>query len=220
MAIIIREDKVLGGKSYQNIKVYKSDKFPITSFDEQEAEKLDAFLMHLFETIYLDLQNQNLLDLRGTKGVINLWYYLGTKLQFIDDTNIIKPMVKKYVWKALWFHAKKIAPGEAKSRAGTQRDHFFYCYKLAKFDKEFVLSAGTWRDWMDFFDSPILSNRVFLNWFGKHAKEIDHKKIKNWLREFIKLIRNEFNNVDMTFLSEKEIYDKCDIVLVNFINSN
>jgi hypothetical protein len=161
----------------------------------------------------------NLLCLRGNKGVIELWYFVGLKLQFIDNPQKVEPCDKKYIWKAIWYHAKNIAPGDAKSRAGTQRDHFLYCYKLAKFEKDFVKNAGNWRDWMDFFDSPILSNEIFLRWFENKALLIKKKKIKNWLREFIKLIRNEFQNIDMSFLSEKEIFDRCNIILKKFFEA-
>lgn len=175
---------------------------------KKEQRVFDLFLSNFFIDLYKELSDKNLLSLRGSKGVIDLWYYVGQKLQFIDNPLTVEPSDKKYIWKALWYHAKNIAPGDAKSRAGTQRDHFLYCYKLAKFEKDFVKNAGNWRDWMDFFDSPILSNEIFLRWFENNSQLIKEKKIKNWLREFIKLIRNEFQNVDLSFLSEIEIDTK------------
>lgn len=219
MTIIIREEKILDGKKYNDVEVYKSDKFPITAEDEGKAKALDHFLSSFFSNLYKELSDKNMLSLRGSKGVIDLWYYVGQKLQFIDDPQKVEPSDKKYIWKALWYHAKNITPGEAKSRAGTQRDHFLYCYKLAKFEKDFVKNAGNWRDWMDFFDSPILSNEIFLNWFKNNAQLIKEKKIKNWLREFIKLIRNEFQNIDMSFLGEIEINSRCDKLLNSFIGT-
>lgn len=218
MAIIIRESKILDGVNYDNIKVFKSDSFPITAEEEREAERLDFYLSNFFAELAREIVENGLMKLKGNKGVLPLWYFVGDKLSFIDDTNIVKPSDKKYIWRALWYHAKDLTPGEAKSRAGTNRDHFLYCYRLAKFEKEFVENAGTWRDWMDFFDSPILSNKVFLKWFENEAVTIKKEKIKNWLREFIKLIRNEFKNVEMSFLSEKEIVSRCEKILNNFTN--
>jgi hypothetical protein len=205
MAILIRETKVLGGKEYQGIKVFKSEKFPITSFEELNAIRLDEFLSTYFEKIIKETKRNRLIELKGKNGSIELWYFIGEKLKFIDDSSIVNPADKKFIWKALWYHAGDLRPGEMGSRAGTVRDHFYYCYRIAKYDKEFVLRAGNWRAWLDFFDSPTLSNKYCLEWFEK--KSADAKKINslNWLRRFIKLVRNEFLNKDMSFLSKQEI---------------
>lgn len=220
MAIIIRETKILDGKSFDNIKVYKSDKLPITIEEEKAADNLDFYLSQLFENLNIEIKNNGLLKLRGNKGVIDLWYFVGEKLQFIDNENIVKPIDKKYIWKAIWYYAKEISPGEAKTRAGTARDHFLYCYKIAKYDKDFVISAGTWRDWMDFFDSPILSNTIFLKWFEPKILYFKENHYKNWLREFVKLVRNEFYNIDMSFLTPQEIETKCDKLFNLFIKKS
>lgn len=152
--------------------------------------------------------------------MVKLWYYVGSKLGFIDNPEIVNPSDKKYIWKTFWYHAGDLCPGEMKSRAGTNRDHFLYCYRVAKFEKDFVLSAGNWRSWMDFFDSPILSNVKVLSWFERKIPEIKKLNLKNWLRDFIKLIRNEFQNIDMSFLTSDEIDKKLDTIFSNFTSKS
>lgn len=220
MAVIVRESKIIDCKKFNDIKVYKSDNFPISVKEELNAEKLDDFISNFFNDLIKDVKKKNLLKLKGSRGVINLWYYVGKKLEFIDKPQIVDPKDKKYIWMAIWFHSGDLAPGEAKTRAGTIRDHFSYCYRLAKYDKEFVLNAGNWRNWMDFFDSPTLNNKIFLGWFEKKTHIIKSMKIKNWLREFIKLIRNEFQNIDMSFLNKEEIESRCNKILKDFISKN
>jgi hypothetical protein len=91
----------------------------------------------------------------------------------------VHPSDKKYIWRALWQHAGELVPGEMKSRAGTNRGHFLYCYRLASYEREFVLTAGNWREWQDFFDSPILSNRIVLDWFERKISVIKKFKLRN-----------------------------------------
>jgi len=213
MAVIIREEKILDGKKFDDVKVYKSDRFPITSKEELEAEKLDEYLSNFFVSLNKEFKENGLIKLKGKNGVLELWYNVGQRLSFIDDPKILYPGDKKYIWSALWYHAGEIAPGDAKTRAGTSRDHFSFCYRIAKYDREFVFSAGTWRDWMDFFDSPILSNKYILEWFEKKSISIKKLGVKNWLRDVIKLIRNKYQNIDLEFLKKEEIFLELDIIL-------
>ena len=219
MAVIIREEKILDGKKFDSVKVYKSDKFPITSNDELIAERLDQYLSEFFLSLNEEVKKNGLIKLKGKNGVLELWYYVGKRLSFIDDSNIVYPGDKKYIWNALWYFANDIAPGDAKFRAGTSRDHFSYCYRIAKYDKHYALNAGTWSDWQDFFDSPILSNINILNWFEQRSTSIKKLGVKNWLRDVIKLIRNEFQNIDLDFLKKEEIFSKLDSILNTFLEN-
>ncbi|MBI2429234.1 MAG: hypothetical protein HYV29_10660 [Ignavibacteriales bacterium] len=220
MAIIIRENKVINSNEYKNIEVFKSDKVTLTTIEERNARDLDNYLHDLFKRLKNKLDDDNILSLKKKSGVIKLWYMVGKELQFIDNPTIIDPSDKKYIWKALWYHAGELTPGEMKSRAGTIRDHFFYCYRIAKYDEDFVLAAGNWRTWGEFFDSPILSNDKVLLWFEKKIPDIKKLNLKNWLRDFIKLIRNEFQNIDMSFLTSDEIQNKLEIIFSEFVNES
>lgn len=216
MAVLVRETRLLDGQEFKDLKVFKSDRMPISKEDEDKALQLDKYLSDFFSDLRKEVELKNLLQLRGKSGVLELWYYVGEQLSFVDDPTIVEPADRKHVWKAMWYHAKDLAPGEMKTRAGTSRDHFYYCYRLSKFEKDFVLNAGTWRNWQDFFDSPILSNEIVLEWFANKTIEIKKLGIKNWLRQFIALVRNAFQDIDMSFLSKDEILSKMDKVFDNF----
>jgi len=219
MAILIRESRVIDGTEYHSLKVFKSDKFPITKQDEQKALALDDYIERLFGALIEETQKNNLLRLKNKPGVIELWYHVGKYLQFVDNSNLVNPSDRKYIWRAIWYHAGLLAPGEMKARAGTQRDHFLYCYRLAKYDFDLVKTAGNWRAWMDFFDSPIVSNDHVLMWFEKNIPHFKALNKRNWLREFLKNVRNRFHDIDMTFLSVKEIQDELDLLFISFKSS-
>jgi hypothetical protein len=218
MAILVRETRVIDGQEFKDVKVFRSDKLPISPEEERKAVELDKYLAEAFAAMVIEARETNLLQLKGRAGVLPLWYFVGQKLRFIDDPWLVNPGEKKYIWKALWYHAGELVPGEPKSRSGTQKDHFQYCYRLAKYEKNFVANAGNWSSWQEFFDSPILSNQVFLEWFESKVPEIQSKNLKNWLRDFIKPVRQNFQNIDMSFLTSKEIKDQLDSILVAFIS--
>lgn len=217
MAVLIRETRVLDGQEFKDVRVFKSDKIPISKEGEDQALRLDEYLSDFFDDLRKEVRNKNLLQLKGKSGVLELWYYVGRRLSFVDDTTIVHPADKKYIWRAIWHHANDLVPGESGTRAGTGRDHFLYCYRLAKFDKDFVMNGGNWRNWQDFFDSPILSNEIILEWFSGKAPVMKKLGISNWLRQFITLVRNAFQNIDMSFLTKKEILTKMDKVFEDFV---
>jgi hypothetical protein len=82
-----------------------------------------------------------------------------------------------------------------------------------------VFNAGTWHDWSDLFDSPVSNNYYFLEWFNEKSSLLKEKKIKNWLRVFLKNLRSEFQNKDMSFLRPEYIRNKCEKILESFNNS-
>ena len=216
MAVLIRESREIDGKEYKDLRVFHSENPLITKEDEMKALKLDGYISEFFKKLSHDAKMRGLHSLKNKAGVITLWYFVGEGLRFVDNPKIVHPSDKKYIWRALWQHAGDLAPGEMKSRAGTGRDHFFYCYRLALFEKEFVLSAGNWREWQEFFDSAILGDRTVLEWFERKIPEFKTLGIKNWLRGFIKVVNNEFQNIDLSFLSEIEISTKLDRVFKRF----
>ena len=212
MAILIRETRIIDGQEFCDVKVYKSDKFPISPNEEKQALKLDHFISELFIELLVKVKKNGLINLRNKPGVIELWYFVGNQLKFIDNPRLVEPGDKKFIWKAIWQHAGVLAPGEMKTRAGTNRDHVLDCYKLAKYDWDLVISAGSWRTWIDFFDSPIMNNDFVMEWFEKRVPQFKKLGIRNWLRKFLKCARNRFYNVDLSFLTRGEINGALDDV--------
>jgi len=218
MAVIIREKRTIGGKQFKDVKVYRSDKFGVTEEAQKQAEKLDEFLSSTLAKIRAEVKQKNLLKLKGKSGALDLWYFVGEKLQFIDDPKMVPPEDKKYVWRALWDHAADIAPGEMNSRSGTHRDHFLYCYKIAKFDKNDVKQGGNWRAWVEFLDSPkIHGDERILEWIGEKMKTITKK---NWVRVLNRNIRQTLKYKDTSFYTKKELYEVLERVWRNLDKSD
>ncbi|OIO49988.1 MAG: hypothetical protein AUJ39_00010 [Parcubacteria group bacterium CG1_02_42_13] len=204
MAVIIREERTIGGKKFRDIKVYRSDKFAVTEETQKQAERLDEFLSKTLAEIRKEAGQKKLLKLKGKSGALDLWYFIGKKLQFVDDPKLIPPEDKKYVWRALWDHAGELAPGEMNSRSGTHRDHFLYCYRIAKFDKGDVERGGNWRAWVEFLDSPkIHSDERILDWIGAKMKTINKK---NWVRILNRNVRQVLKDKDTSFYTKGELY--------------
>ena len=205
MAVIIREERTIGGKKFPNTKVYKSDKLALTDSARKQAEKLDGYLSKHLNEVEKEARSNGLLEFKGKDGALKLWYFIGTKLQFIDDPDIVPPEDKKYIWRAIWDHAGELAPGEMNTRSGTHRDHFLYCYRVAKFEWNLVDRGGNWRAWVEFLDSPkINSDDRILDWVGGKMKKI---KEKNWIRVLNRSLRQALKNKDTSFLKKDELYE-------------
>ena len=198
MAVIIREKRPIAGKEME-VKVYKTSE-PILSKEERErAEGLDKFLHEKMKQVEERLRKKGLLKLRGKKGVLKLWFELGKELRFVDDCQLVSEAHRRWLWRALYDHSPDLAPGPAGSRASIARNHFRYCYLLAKRfpNMDFVLSLGDWSWWIDLFDSPTIQNdERILEWISsKHqASELSRDE----LRKLINGIREEFPSMGMT----------------------
>jgi len=138
------------------------------------------------------MKDKGLLELRGKKGVLRLWYEVGKRLAFVDDPSIVPTADRKYVWQAIFDHATKagLAPGVQGSRE-QQRPHFRYCYELAKKfpDYEIVSNAGDWSAWVEFLDYPTISRdpRIVEWLMSKKTEEAG----RDWLRALTKEIRQK-----------------------------
>lgn len=205
MAVIIREERTIGGKKFSNTKVYKTDKLALTDAAKKQAERLDEFLYKQLAAAEKEVKNKGLLEFKGRDGALELWYFVGTKLQFIDDPEIILPEDKKYIWRAIWDHTNELAPGEMNTRSGTNRDHFLYCYRIAKFDWHLVRRGGNWRAWVELLDSPKINNdERILDWVGMKMSQVNKK---NWIRILNRKLRQTLKNKDTSFLKKEELHE-------------
>lgn len=197
MAVIIREKRKIAGKE-EVVKVYWRSSEDILSKEEREqAEELDSFLQQEMKEIEHRLQKKGLLDLKGRKGVLKLWFELGKELSFIDKSTLIHEADKRWLWRALYDHAPNLASGPPKVRANErpENSHFHYCYLLAKkFPSfKFVESAGDWTAWAEFLDSPSISgDRRIVEWLATKQREYAPSAKQDWLRKLTPAIRNEF----------------------------
>lgn len=215
MAVIWREDLNIKGKVYKDVKVYKSSSYIVTNDEEKRAEKLDQLIESKINKIKFVAKRKGLLKLKQKTGVLDLWYLVGENLQFIDKSDLILAEDKKFICEAIWYHVEKIAPelipGKQKKRRGTYRDHFLQCFKIGKFSKEVAKKAGSWSDWVEFFDSSTINedNRI-LDWV---IKKCNSEITKNyWLKSFYRLLKREFIGKISTVFSNAELNNRLEQV--------
>lgn len=209
MAVIIREKRIIGGKEYPDVKVYKSDRF-VTREARENAERLDNYLHEKMKEIENIMKKGSLLSLKGNPGVIRLWYEVGRRLSFVYDEKTIQSEDKKYVWRALYDHAGELAPGTPKVRANERWwcSHFFYCYQIGLFPWSFVKAVGNWTAWVEFLDSQrIRQDERIVKWLGMKAKKVSGGK-QDWLRKLTKAVRHAFMNRDATVLTKDELHEE------------
>jgi hypothetical protein len=217
MAVIVRETRMIAGKP-EKVKVFKTKRL-LTGELREQAERLDEFLSKKIKEIEKEVRSIGLLKLKGKKGeVIKLWYEVGKQLEFVMDTSIVPAEDREFMWRALYDHAGSLAPGPVTKRAEREPEtsHFSYCYMLSRFPWEFVVMAGDWTSWSEFFDRKETKNdRRIIEWLGKKAEESSFKSRQNWLRPLTKAIHKQFEKKDTTVFSNEELFKILDKVFLN-----
>lgn len=209
MPVIIREEREILGKKYKNVIVYKSDK-PITKEAKEQAQRLDQLIETEMRNIEAEIEKKKLFDKKHRKGVLELWYEVGKKLNFIDKMPLITNEDKKYIWRALYDHAGQLSPGKIGQRAiyRPENSHFKYCYVIASYPWNFVQKAGNWTAWVEFLDSRVIRDDTrIITWLGMIQKEHDCY-MQDWLRALNRKIRNTFKNKITTVIPEELLFIK------------
>jgi hypothetical protein len=209
VAVVVREEREIGGKMYSGVKVYLSDRRFVTKTERDAADKLDKYLEEELRDIREEADSRSLIGLKGKPGVLQLWHFVGSRLGFVDDPAVIPPEDRKYIWRALWDHAGELAPGEKDRQSrkeGSFRDHFRYCYFVGRYPWEEVGKAGNWRAWVEFLDSPWTRNDERIpRWIGNKVK-VSAKR--NWLRGLNRRIRQELRSVHTRVLTDEELEER------------
>jgi hypothetical protein len=207
VAVIIREDKVIGGKKIVGLKIYKSEHL-VTRKAKEQADKLDEFIERRMRDIEEHVKKAGLLGSKKEK--LRLWYEVGKRLSFVMDASIVPAEDRKYVWRALYDHAGPLAPGPLGVRAAERPEtsHFKYCWRLAQYPWEFAESAGNWGAWIAFFDSLVIRNdERIIDWLKTKQKYATGNK-QDWLRDLNREIRREFKGRDTSVFSDQELDDR------------
>lgn len=214
MAVIVREKRVLGGKTFEGVKIYKSDQI-LTKEMKKEAEKLDIFLKNKMEEIRKGILKEFGSFDSGSEKTLRLRYELGRKLCFVDDPKIILPDDRKYIWRALFDHAQDLAPGPPDERANNRPETSFFCYchRLGQFSWEMVESVGDWSSWQRFFDLSISKDERILKWLGQARERFQSAFKNNWLKETTKLLTRQFHDRDTLLLTDEELYKELEEIL-------
>lgn len=204
------------------VKVYKTGGRLLTREAREQAEKLDKFLEEKMKEIEEEMRRGGYLQLKGRSGVIKLWYEVGRRLNsFVANPEIVPAEDREYVWRALYDYGGELVPGTGRSRAESKRNHFRYCYEIAKFDRDFVLGVGNWRMWSEILDSVrIYEDHRILQWLhqrlGENPREwmdLTRKYGAKWFRELAKRIRNYLRGRDTSVLDQKRLFSELDGVL-------
>jgi len=208
MPVIIKEKREIAGKTYDDILVYKSDK-PITTQGRKQAEELDEIIENKMRDLEKEVETKGLFKLKHSKGVLKLWYTVGKGIEFVNDTSIVPREDRKFVWRALYDHAGKLAPGKPNIRVKErpQTSHFRYCNIISKYDWNFVNNAGNWTAWVEFLDSPVIRNdERIIEWLGS-IQMLATGSVQNWLRRLTREIRLTLKNKDTSVFSDQELYE-------------
>jgi len=221
MAVILKEEKEIPGSTKKHIvKVYKTPPGKLVTLEEKrKAEELDSYLDKKIKDIEKEMNSKGLLKLKGKKGeVIKLWYEVGKRLNFVTDTSIVSAEDREFVWRAIYDHAEKLAPGPISQRAkrDPESSHFSYCYKLSRFPWKFVEMAGDWTSWSEFFDRRETKNDTrIIEWLGKKAMENKVSGRQNWLRPLTKIIHKNFEKKDTTVFPSEELFQILDKIFLD-----
>lgn len=208
MSVIIREEQEVNGK-LMTFKTFKPGGV-LTGDDRRKAERIDQEISSNMKKIEDEIEKMGLFSLKGKGGVVKLWYEIGKRLSFIDKLDLNSDE-RRYIWRALYDHSKKLAPGPVGKRASDkdrmENSHFSYCYKLGKLPEETVLSAD-WTAWSEFFDRAISMDERILQWLSsKSSKKAGARQ--DWLRALTKEVGYEFANVDTkNSWKDKELHAK------------
>jgi len=209
MAVIIKEERIIGGKKVAGIKVFKTDRLLTRELKEQ-AEELERFLSAKLKDMEKDLRKKGLLKLKGKKNVLPLWYEVGKGLSFVMDTKIVHAEDRKYVWRALYDHVGELAD-QINKRAleRPETSHFRYCYLVAQYPWNLVESAGNWTAWVEFFDSVVIRNdQRIIEWLGLMVDKFATGSRQNWLRKLTKSIRHSFKEIETSVFTEEELHEQ------------
>lgn len=195
--------------------------------DKKKADDLDNFLKKEVNKIEERLLKKGLVDLKGKKGSIKLWFNVGLELRqlwsrVMEEYKLPDTLMVVF-FKAIYDNADKIKP--APSRADRFKNSlFYYSYLLAGFSEEFVEESGSWAEWSDFFDSKRIRNDPrIIQWFYDRNviafREKQNLTRHKWFKIITRTIRNEFRKIDTTVLDENELFQKLDEILQTF-NAN
>jgi hypothetical protein len=204
--VIVRETRLIAGRSFENVKVYKTaEGVRLTKEERQGAERLDVILAERMKRVAAGMRDKGLLELKNRPGVVKLWYEVGLHLSFVDDTKLVATRDRRFVWRALYDHAGELNPGPPGVRANRrpENSHFRYCYLLSKFDMATVVSAS-WTFWVECFDSIALrEDERIVEWLASTISRMDLKQDE--IRALNREIRREFKDTDTTILGEDEL---------------
>ena len=228
MAVIVREERRLGGVQVEQARVFRSVA-PLTEESIAQAEEIDRTIVTKMGEIEHKMKENGLLGLKGQKGVIRLWYEVGKELEFVDRFNIKPEEDRKFIWQAIYDHAGGLLPGPGRSRRNRLFNNYFrYCHDLALFDRDFVLETGDWTSWVELFDSErIRRDSRIVEWLrakiGSHSREwreFTKGTRQMWFRKLVREIRGLFAKRDTLELNDEELHHELEVMVEQLLEES
>lgn len=216
MAIIIDKN---GRRIYKTIGYLAYD-------DKENADKLDSFLKVEIKQIEVTLEEKGLLSLKGKSGSIEFWFNLGLELRElwrkVRATYKLPDTFLPYFFKAVFDNSDAVKPQSGRADR-LKNAYFYYGYIIAGFPWEQVVSAGSWRQWIEFLDARrIRTDPRIIEWFvERKVMELQGSTSlsrEEWFRRITREIRAEFHNIDTTVLSKEELYNSLDEILSKVVS--
>lgn len=220
MAVLVTKRVTLGGKETCIRAFLPPGK--LSKAGREKAERLDSFLSRRMHEIEKEMMLEGSLDEQALKK----WHALGTRLQFIDATELVEPsdVNERFIWQAIREHcpASLLPKGELEGdtgdarglkRAGKKNDHFELCYKLGKYKWSEIDWLPTWTEWVDLIETPgLIGDGRIVPKIAELARTVYRTLVKENFREIIKELRREFPTkskpIESSELEDSEIKEK------------
>jgi len=111
----------------------------------------------------------------------------------------------KQIWRAIYDHTEKLYDRTEPTPSRFWYNEIRYSYHIGKFDRDFVKTAGTWRDWIDFLDSTALREDYrIIEWIASLQKRESMRT--DFLRNLRRAISGKFRNTVTSELPDELLY--------------
>lgn len=190
--------------------VYKT----LTGFGTPEerirADQLDQLVEHTINDLVGKLDAENLLPKAAGQGNVSCYWKLGKALRSITDhTDLITTVELPLLWRNVKLY---LPPTLLYKDRGVNREHLWYCYRLASYSYELVLKMK-WSQWVTLFDSDGINQEArFDTWFGKKLTARTNELSRGEIRSFVPLVNTLLKNIELSQFNNNEVtacYEAC-----------
>ena len=222
MPVLIRESQSAERPDVLEV-AYKTAGGVLTGEGERLAKRNDDLLERRLRAIESEMSRLGLLDLKGRRGVLRLWWEVGKRLAFIDEIDAGDERDHVWLWRAVYDHAGRLNPTRngrlsVRARRRPKNSYFRYMALLGRLDWSVAEAVGDWTSWVELCDSECFDDERFIRWFADRARAREsplerlvqarnHQKI---FRRLAKAIRHRFNKTDTSVFSREELYAELD----------
>ena len=221
MAVLVTKRAILDGKEIC-VRAFLPPTGKLSKAGREKAERLDSFLSRRMR----EIEKEMILEGSLNEQALKKWHALGTRLQFVDDPELVEPsdVNERWIWQAIRQHCPSslLPKGELESDPGEERglkrqdkknDHRELCYRLGKYKWSDVDWLPTWTEWVDLIEAPgLVGDERIVPKIAELARTVYRTLTKENFREVIKELRREFPTksraIEASELEDSEIRAK------------